>query len=169
MINNIRDSANLIQASVINNAQNIEDTLTIILGHLYSPNKLDNQIIINRLAKDVLVELSFDRKINLFKGFVNEFPALIPKTIINDLHKIRQTRNQLAHRSFLDPTEVRAPGDEIIMKDGEFIFDKIGKEDLVFKLEDLDKFEKLCRETNWDIFTFAGKVSLAIRTKGELE
>ena len=169
MGNNIRDTAHLMRASVIDSAQNIEDTLTIILGHWYSPSKSDYEIIVNRLSKEVLVELSFDKKIKLFESFVDEFPSLFPKSIVSDLNKIRTTRNQLAHRTFLDPTQIRAPGDEIIMKEGEFIFDKIGKSDFIFKLEDLDKFEKLCSQTSMEIFNSAAKVSFALRTKDSLD
>jgi hypothetical protein len=168
MGNNIWEKAQLMRSSVINSAQNIEDTLTIILGHWYSPSKSDCEIIVNRLTKEVLVELSFDKKIKLFESFVDEFPTLFPKTIVSDLNKIRTTRNQLAHRTFLDPTQIREPGDEIIMKEGEFIFDKIGKSDFIFKLDDLDKFEKLCSETNMEIFILASKVSFALRAKDAL-
>ena len=99
----IRDNGNLIRAEVIQNALQVEDILTEALGLLYAPDR--NEYAARTLIEEILSDLTFDKKIKLFKKYVDIFSEEFNHcpNIIKQLNNIRDTRNQLAHRTLSFP------------------------------------------------------------------
>jgi hypothetical protein len=159
MITVNKENANKIRAGVISSALEVEDALTLVLGHWYCPSDKDNEMVTNRLVEDVLADLTFDKKIKLFKGFVDNFPEEFPTSLIKDLNDIRETRNQMAHRVFHDPSEMAEFYPELDLESlNEFHFLKIGKTSFTFTLADLGKYEQLCRDIKYLIYFSADKI-----------
>jgi hypothetical protein len=159
-----KETANHIRASVINCCLDVEDAITLTHGHWYSKSREDGVLSTNRLVIDLLADLGFEKKINLYIGFVKEFPNEFSKSMIKDLNEIRSVRNQLAHRIYIDPSDPVAPGDELlIMKPGEFIFDKIGKQMFSFNLDQLQVYQKVYFETMCEIFSKTEIISRRLR------
>jgi hypothetical protein len=90
-----KETANHIRASVINCCLDVEDAITLTHGHWYSKSREDGVLSTNRLVIDLLADLGFEKKINLYIGFVKEFPNEFSKSMIKDLNEIRSVRNQL--------------------------------------------------------------------------
>ena len=160
MITVNKENADRMRAQVISSALAIEDALTLVLGHWYCPHEADNEMVTNRLVEEVLVDLPFEKKIRLFKGFVDDFPSEFPSEFIKELHKIREIRNQMAHRIFNDPGEMADFFPERnLEKLDSFQFLKIGKSHFSFTLEDLEKYVKLCSDLRYIIYFSASKIS----------
>lgn len=87
-----KENADKIRAEVISSALDVEDAITLALGHCYCPNEGENEAIIDRLIEDVLADLSFEKKIKLYKRFIDRLPDL-PSGIIPQLNDIREKRN----------------------------------------------------------------------------
>ena len=101
--NQIRENANKIRAEIIGKAIEVEDALTLTLGYLYCPLRKSQYVYL--LVEDILTDLTFEKKIKIFKKFVTSFPSSFSHQaeIMNYLNEIREKRNNLAHRNIRLP------------------------------------------------------------------
>ena len=146
----IRENANKMRAEIIAHSIDVEDILTEALGNLYVYPKQPYNLI-----NDIIVDLTFAKKINIFSKFVKEYSQFFTKhpTIIRDLHEVREKRNIIAHRAldipfFLDETELDKEDYDYLSKkliewrtSCEFV--KGGKS-YSFTLTELEEFKVLC-------------------------
>ncbi|MDP2089483.1 MAG: hypothetical protein Q8J84_08800 [Flavobacteriaceae bacterium] len=145
-------SENKIRAEIIGGAINVEDNLTEILSYLYSSDELYRY----QILKDILAELTFDKKIRLFEKFVKMMPETIedyPK-LIKELNHIRNVRNQMAHR-----TTSNFPIFEEHDKPNTVRFLKYGKEDFSFSIEESEQFVKDCNFLKYYVFIVLERMS----------
>lgn len=145
---NHKESANRLRAEVLSNAIELEDSLTEALGYLYIPKK--EEFYRDKLISDILSDLTFDKKIKLFKSFVQSYPEVFndyPK-IINKLNKIRETRNQMAHRA----TRWPSPFDYKPIDSNKLDFLKVGKNTFEFSINDLEIYIKECKFLSFYIY-----------------
>ena len=157
----IRENANKIRAEVIGYAIEVEDLLTDALGYLYCPSK--NSFYVQLLINDILSDLTFDKKIKTFKKFVDMSPDSFnyQRTIIKDLHKIREIRNQLAHSNIsfpwifdendIDENDYNIQTKEYVDWKEKCDFQKAGKETLTFTVKKLENYKSLCELTKTSI------------------
>lgn len=138
------------RAEIIAYAIDVEDMLTEALGHLYQHPKPPDKLI-----NEVLIDLTFAKKINIFSKFVKDYPNHFIKhpTIIRDLHEVREKRNIIAHRKleipfFLDEIELGKTdfdylSNKLIEWQTSCDFVKGGKFES-FTLLELEEFKALC-------------------------
>ena len=159
MSDNRKDNSYRIRAGVINSALEVEDALTLVLGGFYNPTASFHDLFINRLVADVLSDLTFDKKIKLFTGFVNEFDSSL-RGVSQILNKIREIRNQLAHRTYYDSREMELLFELVEPKseDDKFIFEKIGKPGFTFTLDDLREYQEMCHDVTNQIYIVANEI-----------
>ncbi len=158
----IRDNANKIRAEIIGYAIEVEDALTEDLGTLYCPDR--KSIYVTLLINDIISELTFDKKIKIFKKFVNLSPESFDHqtSIIKDLNEIREKRNQLAHRKLsfpwvfdendIDENDFNFLTKEYINWKEKCDFDKAGKETFSFSVKELEEYKSLCKWTKTSIY-----------------
>jgi hypothetical protein len=158
----IRDNANKIRANVIGYAIEVEDALTEALGYLYCPDK--ESYYVQWLINDIFVDLTFDKKIKLFKKFfdLSNDSFNHQKAIIKDLNEIREKRNQLAHRGIafpwvFDEDDIDDNGYNILTQ--EFVnwrescdFHKAGRGVFTFTVRELESYKILCKKTKMSIY-----------------
>lgn len=142
-----RASANRIRAEVLSNAIELEDSLTEALGYLYVPK--EENFYRDQLISDVLTELTFDKKIKLFKKFVDFYPEFFSKyPVVKKLHEIRETRNQLAHRA----TRWRSPFEYEALDPNKLDFLKVGRNNFEFSLNDLEVYIEECKFLSFYVY-----------------
>lgn len=160
----IRQNAKRIRAEILCDAIDIEDILTRALGDLYTKS-----VSADRLIHDLIIDLTFAKKINLFSKFVKEYPQFFAMgpTIIRDLNEVREKRNIIAHRVLSVPWFWEK--DEFEEDDNDYVNNEIKewetkcefkKSDTVtsFTLTDLESFRHFCSKLYFDIHT--GVVSI---------
>lgn len=152
----IRDNANKMRAEILGFAIEVEDTLTVALCNLYSKSHSAD------LINDIIVDLTFSKKINIFSKFVKEHPEffLLQPNLIRDLNEIREKRNVIAHRTLsvpwmiaeddFDDEEIDYLSKSISDWETKCEFMKGGKY-ITLSLEDLEIFKKLCFQLSMNI------------------
>lgn len=164
----IRDNVNKIRAEVIGYAIEVEDALTEALGYLYCQS--EDSFYVQLLINDILSDLTFDKKIKIFKKFVDLSAESFShcKSILKDLNEIRELRNQLAHRTIsfpwiFDENDIDINGYNFLTK--EYIdwkekckFHKAGKDDFTFNVKDLENYKSLCEWTKTSIYIALNKL-----------
>ena len=150
----IEKNAKEIRGGILNSALEVENVLTESIGFLYS-NRNDSFSHF-RLIEDIIADLTFDKKIKILKKNIDFEFGIFKKynSIINDLNKLREIRNQIAHRNISYPWVFDE--NDIDENDYNFLtknyiywkekcdFSKPGKDDFSFSLEELEKYQKKC-------------------------
>lgn len=136
----IKDNAKQMRAVVLTHAIEVEDMLTEALGYFYSETR--STFSVYRLLEDLLTDLTFDKKIKLFKKFVDLVPEYfeLRPSIIKDLYHIKDVRNQMAHRTTFVPWIME---DEPDWKE-KVSFTKPGKTGFTFTVDELADYKNLC-------------------------
>lgn len=153
----IRENANKIRAEILGFAIDVEDTLTEAIGHLYTRSGSPTNLI-----NDILVDLTFSKKINIFSKFVKQYPEFFSRqpNLIRDLNEIREKRNIIAHRTLSVPwmyDENDMDNDEIDYLTKEIIDWKTkcdfmkGDKFISLTLQDLENFKNLCSHLSMNI------------------
>lgn len=149
----IEENARIIRGGILNSALEVENVLTESIGYLYSDNV---DFLYYRLIEDIIADLTFDKKIRLLKKNIDFSFGVFQKhnSIIQDLHKIKEKRNQIAHRNLsfpwsfgesdLDENDFNFLTEKYVDWKEKYDFQKPGKQDFSFTLEDLKKYEKKC-------------------------
>lgn len=150
----IEKNAREIRGGILNSALEVENVLTESIGFLYSDRNDDFSHY--RLIEDILADLTFDKKIKLLKKNIDfEFGTFKRyNSIIKSLDEIRQIRNQIAHRkisfpwlfneSDIDENDYNVLTEEYIDWKEKCDFEKSGKDDFSFTLEELKDYQKKC-------------------------
>jgi len=153
----IRNNANKIRAEILGHAIEVEDLLTEALGHIYCPT--NNKFYVHRIVQDILTDLTFDRKIRIFKKFVELLSESFDhdKKIIENLNLIREKRNQLAHSNLLlpwifDENDLNEDGYNFLTKEYKnwkesCEFTKAGKNTFTITVKELENYKRLCEFT----------------------
>ncbi|MCK5401015.1 MAG: hypothetical protein KAJ28_05220 [Flavobacteriaceae bacterium] len=138
----------------MNSALEVENVLTESIGFLYS-NRKDN-FSHYKLVEDIIADLTFDKKIKILKKNIDFEFGVFKKynSIIKDLNKIREIRNQIAHRNIsypwifdendIDENDYNFLTEKYIDWKEKCDFQKPGKDDFSFSLEDLENYQKKC-------------------------
>lgn len=152
--NTIEKNAREIRGGILNSALEVENVLTESIGFLYSDRK--NEFSHYKLVEDIIADLTFDKKIKILKKNIDFEFGIFKKynNVITELNKIREIRNQIAHRNISFPW---AFGEEDIEEnDFNFLtekyvdwkekcdFGKPGRDDFTFSLKDLEDYQKKC-------------------------
>jgi len=158
----IIEIGNRMRAEVIGTACDIENVLADALAHLYCPSKHDTYVPL--LAADVFSDLTFEKKITLFCKFLKVlFSESEIKTISKELHYIRETRNQFAHRVLHVPNKefltlmVDSGIKEGDVKDS-IVFYKHGKKDFQFSQDDLNEFKRIAKSYGSQLYVLTNEI-----------
>ena len=150
----IENNAKIIRGGILNSALQVENVLTESIGFLYSNREKEYSPF--RLIEDIIADLTFDKKIKILKKNLDFSFGVFKKYngIIKDLNEIREIRNQIAHRHIsypwifgecdIDENDYNFLTKKYIDWKGNCDFEKPGKEDFSFTLNDLKKFEQKC-------------------------
>ena len=149
-----KENANRIRAEVLSSAIELEDSLTDALSYLYVPK--NQEYYRYNLVSDILSELTFDKKIRLFKKFVNIYPEFFSEyPVIRELNKIREIRNQLAHRA----SHSQSPFDIEPLDSNRIDFLKTGKDKFEFSIDNLEEYIKNCKFFSFYIYGGVNKIT----------
>lgn len=145
------------RSEILSFAIDVEDVLTEAIGQLYTQSgSADN------LINDILVDLTFAKKINIFSKFIKQYPQFFTRqpNIIRDLNEIREKRNIIAHRTLSVPwilSDDMRDDEEIYYLTKKLIDWKTkcefikGDKFISLTLQDLDEFKNICAHASMNI------------------
>lgn len=148
-----------IRTEVLSSSLRIEDTLVYSLARLYSsPNS--KRLYIDNLEDDIFVDLTFDKKIKIFKKSFKyiEINIELTKEVNRQLYRIKEIRNNVIHREhryyyFLEALNTSQGNDSVNVN-----FEKKGKKNFSFSIEELKEYKILCKNVEQNIYSILNEI-----------